>query len=286
MLLIGATGKIGQHLVPALTAAGERPTVLARNPDAARATLGDGVDYLAGDLRDAGSLDAALAGHDVVYLANGQTDDQVALETAAIDAAVRAGVRRLVKISALGAQAGPERATSVFGRWHARIEQHLASTPLAATVLRPNIFTANLLGSAGQIAQGQLFSTTGDGATAWIDPADIAAVAAAALLDDKHAGQTYEITGPEAITHDELADRLSTVLGHPVQHLRIADADFRAALEGFGMPQWTVDAYVELDAAIRDGAAGTVSPDVPTVLGRPAGTVTAFLRSHAGAFAG
>jgi uncharacterized protein YbjT (DUF2867 family) len=204
MLLFGATGKIGHYLVPALTAAGARPTLFVREVDRARSRFGDAVDYLPGDLHDSTAVKTALAGQDVVFLANGQTDDQVALETAAIDAAAAAGVRRIVTISALGAQ--HEQGSNVFARWHHEIEAHLSAAPLAGTVLRPNIFAANLLGSASQIAAGQLFSTTEDGRTAWVHPRDIAELAAAALLDDAHAGRGYEVTGPEALSHDELAD--------------------------------------------------------------------------------
>jgi NAD(P)H dehydrogenase (quinone) len=285
MLLIGATGKIGQHLVPALVVAGARPTVLARDVDRARARLGGDVDYVAGDLTSPGGVQLAMAGHEVVYLANGQTDRQVELETAAIDAAVGAGVRRIVKISAHGAEAGPADGVNVFARWHAEIERHLEATPLVATILRPNMFDDNLLGSAPQITQGQLYSAAEDGLSAWVDPADIAAVAAAALLDDAHAGRTYAVSGPEAISHDELAERFTAVLGRPVTHIRIDDDAFRSALTSAGLPGWTVDAFVEMNArGVRGGHFGEVSDDVPTVLGRPAAPVTSWIERNAAAF--
>lgn len=285
MLLFGATGKIGQYLVPALTAAGARPTLFVRDVDRARTRFGDAVDYLPGDLHDPTAVKTALAGQDVVFLANGQTDDQVALETAAIDAASAAGVRRIVKISALGAQ--HEAGSNVFARWHHEIEARLSAAPLAGTVLRPNIFAANLLGSAPQIAAGQLFSTTEDGRTAWVHPRDIAELAAAALMDDAHAGREYEVTGPEALSHDELAERLGAGIGRPVQHIRIDDDSFRAALQSAGLPGWVVDAFVEMNArTVRGGQAGAVSSDLPTVLGRPATSIDTWIEEHAAALKG
>jgi uncharacterized protein YbjT (DUF2867 family) len=285
MLLIGATGKVGQRLVPLLVTAGVRPTLLVRDVDKAHGLYGDQVDYVHGDLADAASVDAAMVGQDVMYLANGQTDDQVALEKTAIDAAVRAGVTRIVKISAMSANLGPIDGPNPFARWHAEVEDYLAGTPLVVTILRPNMFDDNLLGSAPQIAAGQLYSTTGNGRTAWVHPGDIAELAAAALLDGKHGGKVYEVTGPEAITHDELAERFTSILGKPVQHIAIDDDAFRGALGSAGLPGWVVDAYVEMSAkTVRDGLAGTVSNDVPNVLGRPATSVDAWIEENRGAF--
>jgi uncharacterized protein YbjT (DUF2867 family) len=285
MLLIGATGKVGQRLVPLLVAAGVRPTLLVRDVDKATRLYGDQVDYVKGDLADPASVDAAMAGQDVVYLANGQTDDQVALEKTAIDAAVKAGVKRIVKISAMAADLGKIDGPNPFARWHAEIEEYLAGSPLAVTILRPNMFDDNLLGSAAQIATGQLYSTTGSGRTAWVHPRDIAELAAAALLDDSHAGRVYNVTGPEALTHDELAERFTSILGTPVQHITIDDDAFRGALGSAGLPAWVVDAYVEMNArTVRDGLASTVSEDVPTVLGRPATSVDVWIEENRAAF--
>jgi uncharacterized protein YbjT (DUF2867 family) len=284
MLLIGATGKIGRHLVPILAAAGITPTILARDVDRAFEALGPTAHYVAGDLADPTTLAPAFAGQEVVYLAVGQTDDQVTLEKNAIDAAVAAGVKRIVKISALAAQLGID-GPNPYVRWHAEIEQYLAAAPIASTILRPNVFDDNLLGSAAQIAEGQLFSTTADGRIAWIYPADIAEAAAVALLDDDHAGKVYEISGPEALTYDELAQRFSAVLGRPVQWIGLDDASFRSALESAGLPAWVVSAYVELNSSIRvDGVAGVVSQDLPTLLGRPATSIDTWIQENRSAF--
>jgi uncharacterized protein YbjT (DUF2867 family) len=287
MLLIGATGKVGQRLVPLLIEAEARPTVFVRDVDAARTLYGDRVDYVQGDLADPESVDAAMVGQDTVYLAVGQTDEQVVLEKNAIDAAVRAGVNRIVKISAMTAGHGPIEGPNPFARWHAEIEQHLAEAPLTATILRPNMFDDNLLGSAPQIAAGQLYSTSGEGRTAWVHPRDIAELAAVALLDDSTAGKVYEVTGPEAITHDELAERFTSILGKPVQHIAIDDDSFRGALGSAGLPGWVVDAFVEMNArTVRDGLAGTVSEDIPNVLGRPATSIDAWIEENRSAFVG
>jgi uncharacterized protein YbjT (DUF2867 family) len=284
MLLIGATGKVGQHLVPLLTEAGTRPTVLVRDEAKGRALFGANVDYVVGDLSDPASLEGVFAGHDVVYLASGGTDKQADNEIAAVTAAVAAGVKRIVKISSPGSDLG-EQAPITFSRWNGAVETAINATTIAPTYLRPSMFMTAFLGSAGTIAQGQYYSTNEDYALTWVHPADIAAVAAAALLDDAHAHKAYSVTGPEALTGDEAAAVFTEVLGRPVQHIRISDDAFKASLESFGLPQWTVDAYVEMSVnGVRTGRFATVSNDVFAVTGNQPRTLATWIEENKTAF--
>jgi uncharacterized protein YbjT (DUF2867 family) len=286
MLLIGATGKVGQNLVPLLTEAGARPTVLVRDVTKAQAVFGENVDYVVGDLSDAASLDGVFAGHDVVYLASGGTDKQAENEIAAVAAAAAAGVKRIVKISSPGADLG-DSAPIAFSRWNGAVEAAINTTSIAPTYLRPSMFMTAFLGSAGSIAQGQYYSTNEDHKLTWVHPADIAAVAATALLDDAHADKAYSVTGPQALSGDEAAAVFAEVLGKPVQHIRIDDDAFRASLESFGLPQWTVDAYVEMSAnGVRTGGFGTVSTDVLTVTGNQPRTLATWIEENKAAFEG
>jgi uncharacterized protein YbjT (DUF2867 family) len=286
MLLIGATGKVGQNLVPLLTEAGVRPTVLVRDAVKAQAVFGSAVDYVEGDLADPTSLDGVFAGHDVVYLASGGTDKQAELEIAAVNAAAAAGVKRIVKISSPGSNLG-EQAPITFSRWNGAVETAINATSIAPTYLRPSMFMTAFLGSAGTIAQGQYYSTNEDAKLTWVHPADIAAVAARALLDDAHANKAYSVTGPEALSGDEVAAEFSAVLGKPVQHIRIDDAAFKASLESFGLPQWTVDAYVEMSAnGVRPGVFATVSQDVLAVTGNQPRTLASWIEENKTAFEG
>jgi uncharacterized protein YbjT (DUF2867 family) len=284
MLLIGATGKVGQYLVPLLTEAGVKPTVLVRDVEKARASYGENVEYVVGDLSDAPSLDGVFAGHEVVYLASGGTDNQAENEIAAVTAAAAAGVKRIVKISSPGADLG-ENAPIAFSRWNGAVEAAINATSIAPTYLRPSMFMTAFLGSAGTIAQGQYYSTNEDHPLTWVHPADIAAVAATALLDAAHAHKAYSVTGPAALDGDAAAAALTAVLGKPVQHIRIDDDAFRASLESFGLPQWTVDAYVEMSTnGVRPGWFSTVSTDVLTVTGSQPRSLATWIEENKTAF--
>ena len=282
ILLVGATGKVGSKVAAELAARGTRARALVRDPEAARAQLNGTVELVRGDLADVESIQAALDGAEVAYLANGQTDQQVELETNFVAAAEAAGLPRLVKVTAPHATAdGPH----VFGRWQSQIEARIGASGIPTTLLRPSMYAANLLGSAAGIKDGKLYSTAGDAKLTWVDPADVAAVAVAALADPAHAGHTYELTGPEAVDYDELAERFSRVLGRPIEHVRIDDETFRLALTEAGLPAWTVDAFVEMYArGVRSGGFERTSDDVERILGRSPRSIDQWIEANRAAF--
>jgi uncharacterized protein YbjT (DUF2867 family) len=282
LLLVGATGKIGRHVLRELTARGERPRVLVRDLALARTRLGDDAEYVRADLADPATLPPALDGVDAAYLAVGHSDRTVELETGFLAAAEAAGLSRLVKISAI--DAGPD-SPSPYGRWHAEIEKRIAASPIATTLVRANILTDNLLYSIPSIRTGQLLSSAEDSTLGWVDAVDVAAVAAAALLGCGRTDGPVVVTGPEAITYDELARRLTAGLGRPVEHLRIDDAAYRAALTAVGLPAWLVQAQVEMYRGVRDGVLSEVTDTVALTLGRPARKVDDWIAVNAAAFA-
>ena len=203
--------------------------------------------------------------------------DQAGLEVAAIDACRTAGVRRLVKISAKGAQIG---SPVPFWDQHARIENHLWASGLAAVVLRPSTYTSNLLASAGAVAAtGRLFAPAGSAPIAFVDPRDVASVAVAALLDPAHDGRTHTLTGPQALTFAQVADRWSATIGKPVEYVDIPDEAARASMLGLGLPPWIVDGIIAVFGQLRHGAASAVTDQVPRILQREPRRVEDFLRT-------
>ena len=179
------------------------------------------------------------------------------LETNAIDAAEAAGVERIVKVSNIpiaGLDAG------LHGN-HRAIERRLAASPVATTVLQPSFFTTVLERQRAQIARGRVVLPFGAGRIAWVDPDDIAAVAADALMRDD-IGSPVHITGPEALDGDEVAARLG------VRRLDPPLPEWRDAVVAGGLDPWLADSTVELYAAVARGALASVSPDVERVIGR------------------
>ncbi|MER7076944.1 Uncharacterized conserved protein YbjT, contains NAD(P)-binding and DUF2867 domains [Saccharopolyspora kobensis] len=276
VLVTGATGTVGSALIPALRARGATVRAMIRDPEREIA----GVENVVADLRDPGSVTAALKGVDAAFLNSPSAPDAAALQIRFADLARDAGVHRLVLLSQYAARTdSPVR----FLRWHAEVEAHVRELGLDRTVLRPNLYLQALLGFAGTIAQGWFAAPIGDAAISAIDTRDIAESAAAVLTTAGHTGRTYTLTGPRAVTHAQIADALSAATGRTIT-FRDAPADqFTAALTGV-LPPWQLDGLVEDYAHYARGEAADVHTSVADLTGHPARDITDFARDYAAAF--
>jgi len=281
VLVSGATGNVGAHVVRELRARGAHVRALVRDPRKAAATLGD-VDLVAGDFEDAASLRRAVAGADRVYLCAADGPRKVSHETALIDAAADAGVERIVKLSAMHADPGSR--LPAF-RWHGEIEAHLLASGVPAVVLRPAFFMTNLLMVAGGVAAtGTLFAPTAGRPVAMIDIRDVAAVAAVTLTTDGHDKQVYELTGPEAVTFADVARAIGAATGRPVAYIDLSEEEARPRFAGAGHPDWLAEHLAGVFGVIRDNGFAATTGHVPTISGHPARGVTDFARDFAAAF--
>lgn len=294
VLVTGATGNVGAKVVAELRRRGLPVRAFVRDAAKAAALFGDGdgngngngggVELVVGDFADAASVRRAVAGVDGVFLACSNLPQQVAYETGVIDAAREAGVRRLVKLSALGAEVGSPVA---FWDWHGRIEQHLWASEVPAVALRPTFGMGNLLGWADQITETErLFVPAAGARIAMIDPQDVAAVAAAALTEATHDGQTYTLTGPEPITFDRVAAELSAAAGRDFQFVAVPDEAALQALIGRGVPEFAAAQVVTILGFLRRGAQDRTTDTVRAVTGREPRAFAAFAADHAPLFAG
>ncbi|MCX5060307.1 MULTISPECIES: NAD(P)H-binding protein [unclassified Streptomyces] len=283
ILVTGATGHVGGELVRRLVAAGEPVRAMTRRP--AEARLPKGVEAVYGDADDPASLDAAFACTEGAFLMSAQgvgTAPGPTHDLALAEAAARAGLRRLVKLSVLDGGAGAD----VIARWHAQAEAAVTdpSPGFAWTLLRPGRFMSNALQWAGQLRAGDEVSTPfADRPAASIDPADLAEVAALALTTDDHAGATYELSGPQSLTPaDELAI-LGEALGRDLRLRPVPDDAARTGMAHYGFPPEVVDAIMQRTLESDRGA--EVLPTVEKALGRRPRTFAQWAREHAGAFA-
>jgi uncharacterized protein YbjT (DUF2867 family) len=266
ILVTGATGNVGRHLVRTLAASGTPVREFVRDRDRADGT----------------SLERALTGVDRMFLACGNVPGQVEFECAAIDAAAAAGVARLVKLSGPDASAD---SPLIFERWHGEIERHLAGSGLPAVLLRPRTYMTNLLAYAGSIAQtGMLFAPAGTAEISFVDPRDVAEAAAAALTGTGHDGRTYTLTGPEAITFERVAAALSAAADRPVTYVGVGDDQARQAMLAEGLPPMVVDAIVAIFASQRAGSMAGTTDTVRELTGRPPRPIADFARENAAAF--
>ncbi len=276
ILITGATGSNGRELIKKLFGAAITVRAMVRKQPVNGAT--PGVEFVTADFDDPASIRRALEGVDRAFLVTNSSERAEAQQLGFVEQARAAGLRHIVYLSQLHAAVNsPVR----FLRYHAVVEEAISSSGMAFTHLRPNLYMQGLLGFRSSIvSQGQFFAPAGESRVSIIDVRDIASVAAAALTQNGHEGKIHDLTGPEALTHREMAGRFTTALGKPVAFVDIPDAAMRDALLGFGFPAWQADGLVEDYAHYRRGEASAVSSSVQEITGRSPGSFAAFARDY------
>ncbi|XVU23579.1 NAD(P)H-binding protein [Actinoplanes sp. CA-054009] len=281
ILVTGASGTIGRHVMQLLQQGGHRVRAMTR--DRPGRAMPPGVDVVQADFDDPASLRHAATGVRVVFLLTAPATPTPDHDVAMVAAARTAGVASIVKLSAVGT--GERFGTATVGAWHQAAEEAVHAGGLAWTVLRPSSFASNCLHWASAIRAGHpVPNLTGDGRQGIIDPLDIAAVAVAALTDPVHAGRTYTLTGPELLSVPEQAEQLAQVIGLPIAAVDIPPAGARRQLLASGMLPAAVEATVTGAAWARAGHNRILTDDVAQVLGRPPRTFRDWARRHRDAF--
>ncbi|MFF8268037.1 SDR family oxidoreductase [Streptomyces sp. NPDC016562] len=276
VVVTGATGNVGRHVVGELDRRGIPHRALTRDPGRAAAVLGPGPDLAQGDFADPDSLRAAFAGADQVCLSCANDPRQVENAANTIEAAATAGVRRIVLLSTVGAEAG---AAKTFADQHGRIEQRLRSAGIPSVTLRSGFLMSNLLGSLPTIGQaGRMFLPADDARVAMIDPRDVAACAVAVLCGQGGDGETHVVTGPEALTFTEVARQLSTALGRPVEYVPVPHEAALGGMVGAGIPQWIAEGVVGVFQQLREGVNADTTDSVRRLTGHGPRPVADFAR--------
>ncbi|MBB5784340.1 NAD(P)H-binding protein [Nonomuraea jabiensis] len=286
ILVTGATGSIGTHLVRLLQERGVAFKALVRDEGKGRAL---GCDVVTGDFDDPGSLAPAMAGVDRLFLNAGGAQPvdgeqpMVRQQKAAIDAARAAGVSRVVKVSVWGAHRGGRLAEGA----HWEIEEYLKASGLGWSMLRPSGFMQNFItGTAPFTAEGKLLDGYGGAPVLYIDCHDIAACAAAlltgsGLTGSGGLGETYELTGPRALTHAEIARELSAVLGRTVEPAELSPDELAAWARDQGLPARFAEDLAELSRKVASGSLATTTTAVRDLTGREPRTFGDFLAANA-----
>jgi uncharacterized protein YbjT (DUF2867 family) len=280
IVVTAATGQVGREVVRLLAGAGP---VRAMVRDPAAAAQPEEVEVAVATFEDAAAMAAAMAGAETVFLAGRDSPAYAAGQARAVDAAARAGVRHVVKLSALGAAAG---SPVELMRDHHAAEGRLRSSGLAWTFLRPHLYMQNLLRFAGPVAgEGRLAAPMGDGAYPFVDTRDVAAAAAAVLREPAaHAGRAYALTGPRPVGYAEIARRMGAIVGRGVRYEALAPERFRADLEAAGVPAWRAADLAAIASAYTD-ADDRPADGVARLAGRPPTPIERFLDDHRAALA-
>jgi NAD(P)H dehydrogenase (quinone) len=272
----GVTGELGGRVAARLARDRHDLRLLARDPG--RAPHLPGATVVRADYADVDGLHAALRGVDALLLVPaGRQPDRVGLHTGAVDAAVRAGVGRIVYMSLL--TAAPD-ATCTFARDHWHTERHIAATGLPYTFLRDSLYLDRLPRYVGD--DGVLRAPAGDGRVAAVTRDDIADVAAAVLVGNSAGDAVHDVTGPVAFTMRELVEQLSRASGRTVRYQPESVEDAYPWRLRTGAPRWLVDGWVSTWTAIAAGEFATVADAVPRLTGHPATGLADFLRLNPG----
>ena len=284
ILIIGATGTIGREVVKGLKAKGEQVRAMIHSPEKAAAARQPGVEYVAGDLEQADSVTAALQGVEKAFLLSPENPAMPELHANFAAAAKDAGVLHLVRLSIL--PANPD-APLPLAKWHGEADRAVMDSGVPYSILRPAYFMQNNLGGAATIASnGTLYSAMGEGKIGHIDTRDIADVAVAVLTSEGHEGQSYILTGPEALSMAEVAARLSTALGKTIEYVDLPPDEAKARLIATGMPDSNAEVWVKLAGMISMGIAAMVTPAVKDVLGREPRSIDQFAKDFSAALKG
>jgi NAD(P)H dehydrogenase (quinone) len=277
--IAGATGRVGAAVANLLAADDLDVVALTRRPAEVRFPVSVAVAGV--DFDRAETLRDALQGVDRFFLAHGTSPRQVENEIALIDAGIAVGVRHVVKLSALG----PASRLNPFA-WHMKIEAHLASQPVASTVIRPSAFADILKLSGPQIAAGAWTGAAGGGRVNFIDTRDIAKVVRVALFEDVNpeSQRAYHLTGPRTWTMQQVAAALSELLARPVSYNHCSPEERRAALLAGGSSPLVADLLVGLDQVFRESVLGETTSTVQELTGEPPRPLEAWLAENMSAF--
>ncbi|MDP4507724.1 NAD(P)H-binding protein [Nonomuraea turcica] len=273
IVVTGATGSIGRALIERLTSSG-RHDVLA----VVRRPAEDlGCDYALGDFTEPETIGRLLSPGDRLFLNSSLWPGFVDAHRAVIDLAAQAGVAQVVTVSVRGASPGEK----LGGGMHGEVDAHLRKSGLPWTILQPTGFMQNL---PRDVRDGCLYGSYGPKQVNYIDTRDIAEVAAALLTRPVGPDRDHVLTGPESLSHEQIAEAIGAAIGRPVRYVDLPLPEMAAHLEWQGIPQPHAGDLAALMAETGDGRWATTTTTVEDLTGRPPRPLSAYLADHKDAF--
>jgi len=261
----GAGGTLSSELIKQLESANAPFRAAHFSNEKAEAARARGIDAVIIDYNRPEMLRAAFQGCDKLFLLGPNVLNQTQFELKAVEAAQAVGVQHIVKQSIMGAD---EEAFSL-ALVHRPVEKAIESSDMAWTFLRPNSFMQNVITYMGETikAEAAFYSASGEAKISHVDVRDIAAVVVKALTEPDHEGKAYTLTGPEALTYNELANELSKVLGRPISHISLSPSNLKHGMLTEGMPEEIADRMLDLERYFREDQASRITNDIKQVTG-------------------
>ncbi|AKT42127.1 SDR family oxidoreductase [Chondromyces crocatus] len=279
IVVFGSSGTVGRELVSHLVRAGHGPlrAVYHRHPVALY-----GVETVQVDVAQGRGIEDALRGARAVFLLTGDMPDQAGAELRVVEAAARAGVERLVKLSVLAA---PSEAFPL-ARIHRAVERAIETTRIPFTFLRPGSFMQNFVLQYGHEirAESRFSLPCGDAHDNHVDARDIARVAARCLTESGHEGRSYDLVGPEPLTYHEAAEKLSQAVGKTIAYVAISSDEFTRRMQATGAPRELAEGLLEMFRYHATSGVEQRSSAIREVTGQEPTSLAAFAREHAAAF--
>lgn len=283
ILVTGPTGNVGTHVVRQLLAAGVPVRTVAHSRNSIEALRKAGTEVFEADFGVHGSMHSVFDGISSVFLLTPLVPHMVRMGATLVEEARKAGVKRIVRLSGMGADAAPG---ITLGRWHREVEEAIENSGIAYTFLRPNSFMQTYAVFFGDSIKNKdaFYLPAGDGKVSLIDTRDVAAVAVKALTQKGHEGKAYTLTGAEALSNTRVSEILSEVTGRQIHYVDVPDEAARERMKKAQIPDWLVDVLMELYQLHRAGATAAVLPTVEQVTGKPPIDFHQFARDYIDAF--
>jgi uncharacterized protein YbjT (DUF2867 family) len=273
----GASGTVGSALLARLASRGVQVRALVHSAAGRELVEQNTFEAVDGDFDRPETFEAAMEGCDQLFLLTPPHPDQATREMRLIDAAHKAGVEHVVGLSVMGAH--PQSPVS-FARWHGEVDEHLISSGIAHTILRPAGFMQTHLWPVDSVKiSGRWYGMSGDGVAAFIDAEDVAE-AAASVLTGSGEGGICELTGPAAINMPQAAAVLAGVIGRRVDYVEVSAEELRERLVASGKQDFEAEAMTILYQAVRAGHTATVTNYVEALTGRQARSFREFAEAH------
>ncbi|MEO5762048.1 MAG: SDR family oxidoreductase [Vicinamibacteria bacterium] len=281
ILITGAGGTIGTALLKELADKKVDVRLAYHSAEKVAKAKAQGKDAVELDFARPETLKPALTGVDTLFLLGSGGEGQTERELNVVRAAKAAGVKRIVKLSVIGAAAEDY----TLGTMHSIVEKEIQASGFTWTFLRPNGFMQNFVNLMPTIkTQSAFYQPAADAKISHVDVRDIARVAAKALTESGHEGKAYDLTGPIAFTYAEAADILSRIVGRKISYVAVPDEAAKAGMLAAGLPEWYADGLVDLNRHYRTGAASILSSAIKDVTGREPGTFEQFVHDNASSF--
>jgi uncharacterized protein YbjT (DUF2867 family) len=279
IFITGATGSVGTQLVKKLAVLDIPFKALVRTSDSGDLLRNlSNAEIVVGDMAEENSLIDSLQGIDSTFLLTNSSEEAERLQLNFVNAAYKAGVKHIVKLSQFAADVhSPVR----FLRYHATVENRIKELGFTYTFLRPNLYMQGLYAFRDHIkTDGRFYASIGNAAISAVDIRDIAAVAAIALTEEGHENKIYNITGPEALTHYQMAEVFSRILGKQISFIDVMPEKMEGALHAARFPEWQVGGLLEDYAHYARGEAATVYSTVNDVTNIPATSFEQFVDDY------